>query len=280
MSEKIAAPPADVLLTELRNRRRMAAPSWVLPAGIPENCRFLAGRVDEAGLLFFEAEACLAYGKKELPADLAVLPLSYHIHLPLDLPWHTPEASADTCASLLGSCAFLAGDPEARLLRSAVLSNNIRPLDAVLHPPDTFTDASELMRRFVARFIDLGIDPSCLLLENTPENDLCALEDLVLETGMHICMDLGHMAACGQERLLTRQALLERTRLLHLSAPLIVGSSIRHGSLGRLKPEHAALGQRLCRSVPASATVMLEVFAWNDFKQSLPVLQSWLLPGM
>ena len=46
---------------------RLAAPSFVIPAGVAENARFLADKVDEVGLCLFETRACLSYGPQDLP---------------------------------------------------------------------------------------------------------------------------------------------------------------------------------------------------------------------
>ena len=116
---------------KLPGGRILAAPSWLVPGTVADNCRFLAGRVDEVGLLFFETDACLAYSTKELPENLAELPLSWHVHLPVDLPWQEPETCADICLQLLRKVAFL------------------RPNRAVLHPP-VHADAQGLLRRLSA----------------------------------------------------------------------------------------------------------------------------------
>ena len=74
-------------LTPWDSLPRLAVPSWVIPGEIADNARFVSGRAAEVGLCFFETEACLAYGEADLPVDLAGLPLSWHVHLPVDLPW-------------------------------------------------------------------------------------------------------------------------------------------------------------------------------------------------
>ena len=79
----------------------------------------------EIGLCFFEAAACLDYGPEDLPLKLVDLPCSWHVHLPLDLPFCMKPApgpalvreSFSICRRLMQKCEFL----------------NIRC--AVLHPP-------------------------------------------------------------------------------------------------------------------------------------------------
>lgn len=294
---KRTTPPGALCdgLAALRAVRRVAAPSWVVPAPLAENCRFLAGKVDEAGLLFFDATTCLAYDGNDLPPDLARLPLTYHVHLPLDLPWHDPAGAATICRALMERCAFLPATPErgapSGREREAGPEREVRGkpgIRAVLHPPDCAPqgdrnnagqDARRLIADFLERFAALGGDPSLLLLENTPENDLAALEESIVEAGLGICLDLGHLLACGQERLLSRTRLLDRTRLLHLSAPGRDGGRIRHLPLTALDGAGRAVGRRLCRDTPEDAVVMVELFSWSGIEESLPVLCSWLLPG-
>lgn len=263
------------LLEALREKRRLAAPSWVRPGTMEENCLFLSEKVDEAGLLFFEAEASLAYGRKDLPLSLADLSLTYHLHFPLDLPWHHPAEAADICLALLEKTAFLSGTQGAR-----------RPfphsaLAAVLHPPDADRAdsgrAGRLLASFVRRFTDCGGCTGTLLLENTAGNDLLDLEGLIVEFGLGVCPDLGHMLAYGQERLLERAGLLERAALLHLNAP--AKNSGGHLPLGALDSRSRELARRLCLAVPPRTVLMLELFRWQDILDSLPLICSWLLPG-
>lgn len=304
-------------LSALRALRRIAAPSWVRPASLAENCRFLAGRVDEAGLLFFDARSSLAYGDDDMPPELAALPLAYHVHLPLDLPWHDPGAAAEICHRLLKRCAFLAGEGEAETGENrageegtgrdeagrgetaqgkAGVRGGIR---GVLHPPakagaktsarggansaystkNRGADADRrLLEEFIGHFARLGGDASLLMLENTPENDLSALADTMRAANMGVCLDLGHLLARGQEEALLHTGVMERVRMLHLSAPGADPERIRHLPLTALDRRGLATGRRLCREAPQDAVLMVELFSWARFEESLPVLLSWLLP--
>ena len=264
----------DNLLSMLRTARRLAAPSWVMPGTIEDNCLFLAGLVDEVGLIFFDGRSSLGYSRKDLPPSLADLPLTYHLHLPLDLPWHNPVAAADLCVDLLEKTAFLPGEPVAE---GDLPGHGPR---AVLHPPDADPADSRLaglrLAAFVRRFSDRGGNVPDLLVENTAGNDLGGLESVIVESGLRVCPDLGHMLAYGQESLLRRERLLERTALLHLNASS--RNSAAHLPLGALDAHGRDLARRLCGAVPRQAVVMLELFRWRDILDSLPVISPWLLP--
>ena len=87
----------------------IAAPSFVIPAGVAENSRFLADYFPEICLLFFETEACLKYTDSDLSPDLADLPVKWHVHLPLDLPWEQGlDVVWSKIAGLIDKTAYLA----------------------------------------------------------------------------------------------------------------------------------------------------------------------------
>ena len=252
--------------------RIVAAPSWVFPGSLAENCRFLAHRVDEAGLLFFESAASLAYDAQDLPADLALLPLRYHMHLPVDLPMHRPKEAAAICHALFEKTAFLG------------------PLKGVLHPPAGVApgdappprrafsgkDCAARLAAFLESFAAMGNEPSSLLLENTRENDLLCLEGVIVDYNLQICLDMGHALAYGQHALLERQALLHRAGMIHVNAPGRGKEKGRHLPLTALSSEESALAERMLCAVPKEAVVMLEFFSWPHIEESLPLARRWL----
>lgn len=232
---------------------RLAAPSFVLPAGVAENCEFLAGRFPEVGLALFQTEACLAYGEADLPARLAALPLAFHAHLPLDLPWRSgPAAGFAAIQGLAGKVAFLS------------------PWCFVLHPPPEAAWLAEIAQGVRS----LGLDPARILIENVPGNDLTEAWPAILESGCGVCLDLGHVLACGQERLLGLPGLWERVMMLHVYAPAGDASEPRHESLARLGgPARALLARMLDRLAPGR-TVVLEVFGREALSESLQAIVS------
>jgi hypothetical protein len=270
-----ATPPgtSGILPGESIPGRIFAAPSWVIPGTLAENCVFLAGKVNEAGLLFFETTASLAYGAEDLPPFLADLPLSYHAHLPVDLEWEEPEKAAVVCADLLDKISFLGqkgGQQEFSSPR------------AVLHPPahdpaDALR-AARLLERFAAAFTARGHSLSSLLLENVRGNDLSGLRGLVRELGFGVCLDTGHALAYGQGSLLRDAALLERVALVHVNAPGRGAKAGGHFPLPSLDAAGQALCASFCRAAPEEAVIMLELFRWEEILLSLPLVRAWLLP--
>lgn len=294
--------------------RVIAAPSWVMNGTLAENCAFLADKVDEVELLFFEATSCLAYTDEDLPSSLASLPLSFHVHLPADLPYDDPEKSAAICFSLLKKVHFLRDsrlpeDPvaagaahcggeksDARTADAGGCSgktdaNSGRSGDhcgktiadshcrAVIHPPKPGQSGdlpeTKAFARFLDEFLRLGGDPRNLFVENIRGNDLKALTEMIEEYDCGVCLDSGHMLAYGQEWLVRDERLLRRTGIVHLNAPGSAQKS-RHASLATLDSSGLRLCESLVRGAPADSVLMLELFRWEEVAESLPLLLSWL----
>lgn len=228
----------------------VAAPSFVIPAGAAENSRFLADYFPEVGLLFFETESCLAYSDFDLPIGLAGLPISWHVHLPLDLPWHLGlDMVWSKLIMLMNKAAYLS------------------PNSWVLHPP---TEPNMLVP-LAERFHDMGIDPATILLENVDETDLGALWDEAQAGGYSTCLDLGHILAYGQHSLLDLPGLWKSVKMLHIYAPLQNG---RHVGLEHLDTEGQTILRQMLENFRGDV-LNLEVFNEREIFQSLKLLAKW-----
>ena len=156
----------------------IGAPSFVMPANVADNARFLAGRVDEVALCLFEARSCLAYDDEDLPSALADLPLSWHVHLPVDLPWpRKKDAEAVRVAVELALRVF---DRVAWL----------KPWGAVLHAPK----GSPVLQRFILRQAAACWQRRSkipLLLENTDICDIAGLgRGFPADHGLGFCLGI------------------------------------------------------------------------------------------
>jgi hypothetical protein len=226
---------------------RLAAPSCVIPDRVGPNCRALAPLVREVGLMLLETAGCLAYDEHDLPPDLPGLGLTYHAHLPLDLPWES--GSAAVCA-----------DFDALKQKIAFLN----PCGYVLHPPPAGCLSALLGAR-----PDLA---SGLCLENTRQSDLRDVWAEVADLGLGVCLDLGHLVGYGQEGMLGLPGFFERVRFLHVYG----GESEKgHAPLGAL-PDPGLLRDILGR-VRDDCVLVVEIFSLDELERSLALLKSWLL---
>ncbi len=249
-----------------------AAPSCVIPAHVAENAEFLAHKVQEVGLCFFEAKSCLKYGEAELPASLRALPLCWHMHLPVDLPWHSGAKGGAKAAHMA--------------LAVAAKAAFLRPRFGVLHPPVARSgEALESARvpELLQDFLEVWQKESSLpvLLENIDQGDLQNFDPELFapksarwpKGGYGICLDVGHMLGFGQEGVLQRPDLLRRVQLVHWSAP---GKRDEHLPLTRFTAREYDLVHKLVPLLPAQVTHMIEIFRWQGIEESVPVLQRLL----
>ena len=254
---------------------RFAVPSWAIPGGIAENARFLAGRAAEVGLCFFETEACLAYGRADLPDDLAGLPLTWHVHLPLDLPWAAGlEDAASVALRLMDKVAFL----------------NARR--AVLHLPVGLAQgkAPAAMARawenFVTRWRDSGRASQDILLENQIGDGPQVLLGLAQTYDLGLCLDFSHWLLTYGPQTLPGQEFLQRVGLTHINAPGSKGTG--HAALTEFLPDEQdwavdvlhqlalCRAQGLNKNLQDNALIMLEIFSWKKIVASLPCLRACL----
>lgn len=236
----------------------LAAPSCVLPAPVSENCIFLAPEFDEIALAFFETEACLAYTGQDLPPGLAQLPVSWHMHLPLDLPWGAGvERVAEIVLELRRRIAFLS------------------PGSFVLHPPqepDQLAGLALLLEKG-------GLPLEALLVENIAGRDLAQHWQVISGLGLGVCLDLGHMLVHGQEDFLDLPELFSRTRMVHLNAPDPLKPA-RHASLSLLDGRGRAIMTRLLDGLAPGGVVVLELFNEEALCDSLRCLRAAVSAGV
>jgi len=232
----------------------VAAPSFVIPAGAAENSRFLSKYFPEICLLFFETDSCLNYTESDLPPDLSNLAVTWHVHLPLDLPW---EQGLDTVWTKLTG-----------LMDKAA---HIAPRVYVLHPPTI----PGMLAPLAERLREAGIDPVDILLENVEETDLTAMWKDARDGGYSTCLDLGHILAYGQHSILDLPGLWDTVRMLHVYAPDTRGNSGRHTSLANLNKN----GQELLRTMLEhfrGDTVTMEIFNEKGIFESVDLLAEWI----
>lgn len=223
---------------------RLAAPSCVLPAHIAPNCEALASEVREIGLMLLETSGCLAYSSEDLPASLTKMGLTFHAHLPVDLPWQSGVAHVKSvlCA-LYDKVAFL------------------KPWGYVLHPPEL---------AYLASLCTAEPERACLLcLENTHAGDLVELWPLIREYGLGVCLDVGHLVSYRQWNMLKLPGFFEHVRIMH-----VYGGEEKSGHLGLEHCDPVLLNDLLLAGCPR--VLVVELFSWDTWIQSLRLLQSWL----
>ena len=259
---------------------RLGTTSYIIPAEILPNVRYLAGHVQDVELILFELDD----GLNNLPDEDTInelrrladeYDLSYTIHLPLDLD--------------LGAV----GEERSKTLRKTHRAiETTRSLDAwayVLHldsdglrqnsrgtrlaNPNNF--ASAWQARAVQGLELLGEwvgSRNRLAVENLdgypPDFNFPVFEDTVVAQ----CIDIGHLWKEGENPIDYLDMCLHRTRVIHLH-----GIKERdHQSLAHMPIKQIDEVLNRLVTAPFKGVVTLEVFSESDLNSSLQAIQSCL----
>ena len=180
------------------HKLKIGTTSFVFPDTIFENCKKLQHLVDEVSIVMFETKSCLNYTVKDLPYELKNLDLTYNIHLPLDLEWKKGVSYVvEDITRLIEKTLFLA------------------PTSYVLHPPTQKITFIEFVEYAQKKHLPLNK----FLIENVKENDLTEIWDIVQNTPINVCLDIGHLIEYNQFNMLNLDKIFQKINMLHLYTP-------------------------------------------------------------
>jgi len=247
---------------------RLGTTSYIIPADILPNVEFLVGLVDDVELVLFESAATsnlpgpAAIGK--LGAVARAEDLTYTVHLPLDAPLGLPQEAARR-------------ESVERCLRVMELARPLDPFAWVVHfdPPEggqAPADWLAALRASIGELLATGVEAPRICVENLtyPFEDV---ERIVLDHGLSVCLDIGHLVLEGRDVVAFLDRHLGRTRVVHLHG-IVDGKD--HRDVGALDPALlAALMERLADEGAPERVVTLEVFSRPDFEASLSALKGW-----
>ena len=250
---------------------RLGTTSYIIPAAIIPNIRFLGPYVDEIELVLFESE-----GEQSLPSSAEIgemrhlaaeFDLVYNVHLPTDL---FPGAEDP----------FLRERFQQRVLRFIDGTSSLDPTVFILHCESTNaggqrdTDLNAWTDRIAGSLENLvgaGVDPHRVALENLkyiPEKILALAEHF----GMSLCLDIGHLLRCGHSLADRIQPLMESSSMVHLHG---VKNGRDHSGIHWIPPETWDLIHRVLRE-SFTGGVSLEVFSLEELAPSFHRMQKLL----
>jgi sugar phosphate isomerase/epimerase len=247
---------------------RPGCTSYVLPADIEPNVRFMAPLVDDVELVLFESES---FANLPSPGTIDVLSelgrehdVTYTVHFPLDAHCGSPERKE-----------------RERFIRQALkIIELTAPLNAyafIVHleglgQPDNSaelrrwtSDCRETCARLVRRS---GIPAERFAVENLGYRPRLH-GDVVDELGLSHCLDVGHLWMGDGDWSTYAHEVLERTRVVHLHG---IHDGRDHTSLAKTPSENVALFSNILRGSTYGGVVTLEVFNEHDTFESLEVL--------
>lgn len=256
---------------------RLGTTSYILPAGILPNVRFLADKVQDIELVLFEVDD----GPNNLPTPDVIEELSglaethdltFTVHLPLDLrlgaggdEGHASLVKARKvieCTRALGPWAYVAH----------LDGKELRPSPPAPLPLGEGRGVRDWQRHSI-RALEIVAEwaggAERLAVENLERYPLDFILPVIERAPVSRCVDVGHLWLDGHDPLPYLRDALPRTRVVHLHG--IDGrdhKSLAHAPPEKLKP---VMGMLLRENYAGVLT--LEVFGEEDFESSVSALE-------
>ncbi len=248
---------------------RLGTTSYIIPADILPNVRYLAGKVRDIELILFEVDD----GPNNLPSSdvidelieiAAQYDLTYTVHLPLDLK--LGEAGSERDQSLI------------KAERVIDCTRGLDPWAYVLHLDGravrTSTDIKLIQRwqdqsvRALEIVAEWAGSPERLAVENLETYPLDFIQPVLDRIPVSRCVDIGHLWLDGHDPVSYLRLAMPRTRVIHIH-----GIAERdHKSLAYMPQEKvSAVWDELIHTNYAGV-LTLEVFSEEDFASSLEVI--------
>ena len=245
---------------------RLAAPAYVYPGDYALNIRLLGPFVDEIEILLFESLPENALPSPDAFAEMARLSrefgLTFNVHLPIDVSLSHPDLEMRETAVK-------------KLVRAMDAALVLDPVSMTLHMDYHEKDFSkrcvkkwrERVDAGLQRLLDAGAKAEALCVE-TLDYPFEIIEDAVLDHGLSICLDVGHLALHGYDIERAFDRLRDRISIVHLHG-------VRDGRdhLGLDRMDKGLLEDIIARLKGFSGSLCLETFSYEKLKRSLETLE-------
>lgn len=249
---------------------RLGTTSYIIPADILPNARYLAGKVRDIELILFEVDD----GPNNLPSPQVIDELSqiasqhdltYTVHLPLDLK--LGEDGSERDQSLV------------KAQRVIECTRGLNPWAYVLHLDGKSVRTAmeaELIERWQGQSVHALEIVSAwaggaekLAVENLETYPLDFIQPVLDRIPVSRCVDIGHLWLDGHDPIPYLRSAMPRTRVIHMH-----GIAERdHRSLAFMPQEKVrAVWEELVRT-NYEGVLTLEIFSEEDFVSSLEMIE-------
>ncbi len=249
---------------------RVGTTSYILPDDILANVRFLADKVQDIELLFFEVDDDKnvlppSATVRELQAIAGDYNLTYTVHLPLDsqLPGVQGERYSSTIktARVINATSVL--NPWAYILH----------LDGHQLPPDPAPDQLKRWQDecvYALRMIGQHTgEAGKIAVENTEHYPPEWLDPIFSGASFSRCVDIGHLWLAGLNPLPPLIRSLPRIRVVHIHGVVVRD----HRSLDVMPEKNVEAVVHTLLENRFSGVLTLEIFNESDLRSSLAVLE-------
>lgn len=259
-------------MTPSTRRFRLGTTSFIHPGGWAFNVERLTGRVDDVEILFFESDGLPGAGEARQLAELKARGgLTYSLHTPLD-------------ASLASASESRRLASVASVVRALEAAAPFRPEVAVVHvyfgehehDDNVPADVPAWRRRAAASLeavLVSGIAPRDLCVE-VLDYDFALIEPVVIELGISVALDVGHLVRDGRDELALLRRHLSRTRAIQWHGTDASGRD--HRGLAHYPRDRARMMLDTLIGEGYAGVLTLEVFREADLDESLAIVASLL----
>ncbi|MEI6521373.1 MAG: cobamide remodeling phosphodiesterase CbiR [bacterium] len=242
---------------------KIGTTSYIIDGDIPANVRYLGGIVDDVELVLFDDPV---HGSnipdqtviKQLINYAVEYNLTYTVHLPMDVG-HDPR-SHSLAKQVIAVTKPL--NPVAFIMHfdGETLTNNPYTETKICWQNDA--------RKWLKEIITFVGDPKLVCIENLEGWEPEIFDDIVTESGVSRCVDVGHLWLENRDPLPYLQKHLSNTRVIHLHG---IGDR-DHQSLSYTDKSKISAVLALLNQENYTGIVTLEIFGEEDFLSSMRVL--------
>ncbi len=241
--------------------------SYLYPADIRRNLKRVRGLADEMELILFEGK-----GYSNLPSKADVRRFAriaeksgmrFNVHLPLDVD----VVSADE---------RFRKDSLETVAHIVELTRPLDPLSYTLHVLKDDTSESAHWKARVRDSLALIAPPHDMFCIETLAWDLREIADIIADLDFSVCIDIGHLLLGGKDVPAFFRAFAPRVRMVHLHG---VREGKDHVSLAHLAPDTLKMIAETLRRERYAKSLCLEVFALQDFLDSIEPLTTYFSQG-
>jgi sugar phosphate isomerase/epimerase len=249
---------------------RLGTTSYIIPAEILPNVRYLADKVDDIELVLFESDDISNIPDDETVKQLQILAnehkLTYTIHLPLDAYLGSSEESVRQASVT-------------KCLKIIERMDAVDPFSYVVHfhgdkrgnPPSDKINCWLNQHHKSMNDLLKYVSPRILAVE-TLDYPYELIETIVWEYDLATCLDIGHILICNHPLDKYINKYLPRTSVIHLHG---VCGNKDHANISHIEGKLLSkLITTFCTSADEMNRVLtLEIFNKEDFLTSLDVLR-------
>jgi len=258
----------------LKNRFpfRLGTTSYIIPAEILPNVRYLADKVDDIELVLFESDEISNIPDDKTVKQLCALAdehkLTYTVHLPLDAYLGSAEESVQQTSVT-------------KCLRIIERMDAVKPFSYVVHfhgdrrgnSPSSDMNRWLEQHKFSIEELLRFVEPRMLAVE-TLDYPYELIAPLVYQYDLATCLDIGHVLICNHPLKKYIDSYLSRTRVIHLHG---VRDQKDHADLSYIEPGTLKMLIETFKtaSLETRRVVTLEIFNEPDFCTSIDVLRKF-----